>query len=139
MRTDGVLMCLEKQDFYKLLKEPYVITLALADLEESMANSVCVDVRSEEEYSLRHLHEAVNVPLNILAIKSRLLSKEHSYIFYCDTGRRSRAAAYLLAQQGYKALALTDCPNLFSQSKYEQLLGDTQNYLLRDGVAVRGI
>lgn len=138
MRTDGVLMCLEKQDFYKLLKEPYVITQALADLETNMANSVCVDVRSEEEYSQAHLPQAVNVPLNILAIKSRLLSKERNYIFYCDTGRRSRAAASLLAQQGYKAFALTDCPSLFSHAKYEQLLADTHNYMLRDGVAVRG-
>lgn len=138
MRTDGVLMRLEKQDFYKLLKEPEVATLALADFDAAMAGSVCVDVRSGEEYAVSHLHEAVNVPLNILAIKSRLLSKEKNYIFYCDTGRRSRAAAYLLARQGYKALALADCPDLFSQAKYTALLNDLHNYVLRDGVAVKG-
>lgn len=139
MRTDGVLMRLEKQDFYKLLKEPDVLTLALADLDSSVANNhICVDVRSGEEYAVSHLHEAVNVPLNILAIKSRLLSKDRCYIFYCDTGRRSRAAAYLLAQQGYKALALADCPSLFSQSKYTTLLNDLHNYVLRDGLAVKG-
>lgn len=138
MRTDGVLMRLEKQDFYKLLKEPDVATLALSELEASRLNSICVDVRSGEEYATAHLQEAVNIPLNILAIKSRLLSKDKNYIFYCDTGRRSRAAAYLLAQQGYNALALADCPGLFTQSRYEKLLSDTHNYVLREGLAVRG-
>ena len=138
MRTDGVLMRLEKQDFYKLLKEPDVATLALADFDVALVDSICVDVRSGEEYASSHLREAVNVPLNILAIKSRLLSKEKKYIFYCDTGRRSRAAAYLLAQQGYKALALADCPDLFSLAKYAALLNDSHNYVLRDGVAVKG-
>ncbi|QEI12628.1 cyclic nucleotide-binding domain-containing protein [Cellvibrio japonicus] len=136
MRTDGVLMRLEKQDFYKLLKEPQVATLALAELEAALATHVCVDVRSEEEYTQAHLPRAVNVPLNILAIKSRLLSKTQPTIFYCDTGRRSRAAAHLLSQQGYKAWALADCADLLEQSKYASYWLDSNNYLLRDGVAV---
>ena len=139
MRTDGVLMRLDKQDFYRLLKEPSVATLALNELEENIANSVvAVDVRSEEEYCEVHLQQAVNVPLNILAIKSRLLAKDKLYIFYCDTGRRSRAAAHLLAQHGYKTLALDNCPQLFTQAGAKQFLKDTHNYVLRDGVAVLG-
>lgn len=139
MRTDGVLMRLDKQDFYRLLKEPTVATLALNDLAENIANNVvAVDVRSEEEYSEMHLPQAVNVPLNILAIKSRLLAKDKLYIFYCDTGRRSRAAAHLLAQHGYKTLALENCPQLFTPAGAQQFLRDTNNYVLRDGVAVLG-
>ncbi|HCS66300.1 MAG TPA: cyclic nucleotide-binding protein [Cellvibrio sp.] len=139
MRTDGVLMRLDKQDFYRLLKEPSVATLALHELEENIAKGiVAVDVRSEEEYSEVHLQQAVNVPLNILAIKSRLLAKDKLYIFYCDTGRRSRAAAHLLAQHGYKTLALENCPQLFTQAGAQQFLKDTHNYVLRDGVAVLG-
>jgi CRP-like cAMP-binding protein len=139
MRTDGVLMRLDKQDFYRLLKEPSVATLALHELAENVAKGVvAVDVRSEEEYSEAHLPQAVNVPLNILAIKSRLLAKDKLYIFYCDTGRRSRAAAHLLAQHGYKALALEKCPQLFTPAGMQQLLQDTNNYVLRDGLAVPG-
>lgn len=138
MHSDGVLMRLGKQDFYRLLKEPTVATLAFEDLAATLKDgAVCVDVRSDEEYSEAHLAQAVNIPLNILAIKSRLLNKEKLNIFYCDTGRRSRAAAYLLAQQGYNALALADCASLFAQSVHE-LLNDTNNYVLRDGLAVRG-
>lgn len=139
MRTDGVLMRLDKQDFYRLLKEPSVATLALNELEEHIAKGiVAVDVRSEEEYSEVHLSQAVNIPLNILAIKSRLLAKDKLYIFYCDTGRRSRAAAHLLAQHGYKTLALENCPQLFTQAGAQQFLKDTNNYVLRDGVPVLG-
>lgn len=138
MHTDGVLMRLGKQDFYRLLKEPNVATLAFYDLASALNDgAVCVDVRSEEEYSEAHLSHAVNVPLNILAIKSRLLSKDRLYIFYCDTSRRSRAAAHLLAQQGYKALALDDCGSLFTPVA-QALLNDTSNYVLRDGVAAPG-
>lgn len=139
MRTDGVLMRLGKQDFYRLLKEPVVATLAFNELQNAIAKgAVTVDVRSEEEYSEGHLPQAVNVPLNILAIKSRLLNKENTYLFYCDTGRRSRAAAHLLAQQGYKTLALDNCAQLFTPQTQLIHLTDTQNYLLRDGVAVAG-
>lgn len=139
MRTDGVLMRLGKHDFYRLLKEPSVATLALNELEECIAKGVvAVDVRSDEEYSEAHLPQAVNIPLNILAIKSRLLTKDKLYIFYCDTGRRSRAAAHLLALHGYKTLALENCTHLFTQSGLQQYLNDVQNYVLRDGVAVPG-
>lgn len=139
MRTDGVLMRLAKQDFYRLLKEPEVASLALANLEQALSDgSVFVDLRSDEEYQLAHISRAVNIPLNILAIKSRLLSKTQKYVFYCDTGRRSRAAAYLMAQQGYQTLALADCNKIFTQEKYQPLLQDTNNYLLRDGLVVQG-
>lgn len=139
MCTDGVLMRLGKQDFYRLLKEPVVATLAFNELQNTIAKgAVAVDVRSEEEYSEGHLPQAVNVPLNILAIKSRLLNKENTYLFYCDTGRRSRAAAHLLAQQGYKTLALDNCAQLFTPQAQLIHLTDTQNYLLRDGLAVAG-
>lgn len=139
MRTDGVLMCLDKQDFYRLLKEPVVASLPLQELEQKINHGcVCVDVRTEEEYNQRHLPFAVNIPLNLLAIKSRLLNRSTEYLFYCDTGRRSRAAAHLLAQQGYKTLALHQCEQLFNDAAYGGKWEENSNYLLRDGKAVAG-
>lgn len=139
MLTDGVLMRLDKQDFFRLLKEPQVASITLESYAERIAaGAVAVDVRSEEEYAELHLHSAVNVPLNLLGIKSRMLDKKRPYIFYCNTGRRSRAAAHLLTQQGYQAFALEDCVNLFTQSRWRTLLDDRFNYVLRDGVAHKG-
>jgi|SRR5690554_376948 len=139
MLTDGVLMVLDKQDFYRLLKEPRVAGQVLEQLSSAISEgAVLVDVRSEEEYNESHLQQAVNIPLHLLSIKSRLLSMNTAYIFYCDTGRRSRAAAHLLALQGYQALALDDCSQLFSPSPWASLLNTHDNYVLRDGLAVRG-
>lgn len=140
MQTDGVLMRLDKQDFFRLLKEPQVPSVTLESYAERIAaGAVAVDVRSEEEYAELHLHSAVNVPLNLLGIKSRMLDKNRPYIFYCNTGRRSRAAAHLLTQQGYQAFALDDCISLFAQARWNQLLDNCFNYVLRDGIAYKGI
>lgn len=140
MLTDGVLMRLDKQDFFRLLKEPQVLSITLESYSDKItAGAVAVDVRSEEEYAELHLHSAVNVPLNLLGIKSRMLDKNRAYIFYCNTGRRSRAAAHLLTQQGYQAFALEDCANLFAQARWHELLDDRFNYVLRDGLAAKGL
>ncbi|RYZ79596.1 MAG: cyclic nucleotide-binding domain-containing protein, partial [Moraxellaceae bacterium] len=140
MRTDGVLVRLDKQDFYKLLKEPQVASIALDAIAEKIAEgAVAVDVRNEEEYSELHMQGAVNVPLNLLGIKARMLDKSRTYIFYCNTGRRSRAAVHLLTQQGFKVLALDDCDKLFGHAKWASMMDDHSNYVLRDGQAFRGV
>src|SRR5690606_35830340 len=111
MNTDGVLMYLSKRDFLKLLKEPKVDVAEAAEVPERVAaGAICIDVRTEEEYESGHLDRAINLPLNLLRIKTRLLNKYTPYILYCDTGRRSRAAAHLLARAGYHALALEGGP-----------------------------
>jgi CRP-like cAMP-binding protein len=140
MSTDGVLMRLDKQDFFRLLKEPQVPSANLESYADRIAaGAVAVDVRSEEEYAELHLNSAVNIPLNLLGIKSRMLDKNRPYIFYCNTGRRSRAAAHLLSQQGYQAFALTDCINLFAQARWDGLLDNCFNYVLREGIAYKGL
>ncbi|MET0357744.1 MAG: cyclic nucleotide-binding domain-containing protein [Cellvibrio sp.] len=139
MLTDGVLMRLDKQDFYRLLKEPQVASISLETYLDKIAEgAVAVDVRNEEEYAELHLQLAVNIPLNLLGIKSRMLDKNRLYIFYCNTGRRSRAAAHLLTQQGYQACALDDCMHLFTHSRWCSLLDNCFNYVLRDGLAHKG-
>ena len=131
---------LDKQDFYRLLKEPQVPALALDQVSAKLnEGAVAIDVRSEEEYSELHLSGAANIPLNLLGIKSRMLDKNRTYIFYCNTGRRSRAATYLLLQQGYQAVALEDCQQLFSQQRWQTRLDNSSNYVLREGQAVQGV
>jgi rhodanese-related sulfurtransferase len=136
MRSDGVLMCLEKEDFDQLLEEPVVPNLTLNQLQGKLTEAaIFVDVRSSEEYNLGHLPNAVDLPLSIVPLKSRLLSRNELYIFYCDTGRRSRAAAHLLAQRGYYALALKGAHELLVQHKFT----DTIPYILQHGRATCGI
>src|SRR5690606_12271474 len=105
MTTDGVLMRLSKEDFKLLLLEPQVEEVAEEDFASLTEPPVYLDVRSQSEYDQGHLVLAANVPLNLLALKKRLLRLDVPYVFYCDTGRRSRAAAYLLGKQGFNTFA----------------------------------
>lgn len=100
MTSNGVLMELQKEDFIVLLKEQPV---AAIDFAQVSADALLVDVRSSEEYAQGHLLSAANIPLNLLRLKQRLLRPDQPVIFYCNTGRRSRAAADLLKRQGFQA------------------------------------
>ena len=136
MLTDGVLMCLDKQDFYRLLREPEVPETPLEAWRQAQEQgAVLIDCRSEEEYDQGHLPYAVNLPLGLLAIKSPLLQEPVAYLCYCDTGRRSRATAHLLRQQGYLARALANCPQVFADTQQRRHLTRTEQYILRDGHA----
>lgn len=139
MNTDGVLMHLSKRDFLKLLKEPKVDVAEAAEIPERViAGAICIDVRTEEEYESGHLDRAINLPLNLLRIKTRLLNRETAYILYCDTGRRSRAAAHLLARAGYQAVALEGGLRGLHPAEGVDLATSTAEFLLKDGELVAG-
>lgn len=130
MVTDGVLMRLEKDDFKLLLLEPPVTEISETEVPSLIGSPVFIDVRTQREHDAGHLSMSANVPLNILCLKKRLLRKDVPYIFYCDTGRRSRAAAYLLAEQGFKALALRG--GLLGAGMQYQLI-QNESHLLKEG------
>lgn len=132
MVSDGVLMCLAADDFEKLLDEPQVGEMSLA---EAMEQATLIDVRTEPEYERWHLPKAVNLPLNLLAMKKRLLKHDHLYVCYCLDGQRSRAAAHLLRLQGLNVLALEDCQALLEES-HKPFRQIKPHYLLQQGVAV---
>lgn len=135
MKTDGVLMRLEKSDFLLLLKEPMVEELDENEMAELPDKPVLVDVRSDEEYSAGHLAFSANIPLSLLSLKKRLLSSGKNYVFYCDTGRRSRAAAWLLGKEGYSVFALRD--GFVGAGMADNLVQET-GYILRDGELLSG-
>ena len=49
------------------------------------------------------LSGAQNLPLSALRMKVHRLARDSLYVAYCDTGERSAAAAFLLAQHGFDA------------------------------------
>ncbi len=108
MLENGSLMRLAKDDFRSLLTAPLtrMIDRASADkLVESGAAS-WMDVRLPSEYKNNHLADALNIPLFILRPKIDTLDKSKSYIVYCDGGRRSKVAAFVLTQKGYDVQVL---------------------------------
>ena len=107
MATDGVLMKLERQDFDALLREPIINTMPAEDvLAAAEKGAWWLDVRTSDEFDQEHLVGATNMPLNVLRLKSRLLDPGKTYIAYCDTGRRSATAAFLLKNAGLDVIVL---------------------------------
>jgi len=107
MATDGVLMKLERQDFDALLREPIINTMPAEDVLAAAGKGAWwLDVRTSDEFDQEHLVGATNMPLNVLRLKSRLLDPGKTYIAYCDTGRRSATAAFLLKNAGLDVIVL---------------------------------
>lgn len=107
MKTDGVLLRLNKQDFVELLKAPLLNKISMADAEANVAaGAVWLDVRFPSEYKFDHLPNAINAPLHEIRDALGTLDKQKKYIAYCQTGRRSSAAAFILAQHGFNVHVL---------------------------------
>lgn len=135
MCSDGVLMRLEKSDFALLLKDPAIDEASREDIRNMMEEPIYVDVRTEEEYSAGHLAFSANMPLSLLSIKKRLLAPEKLHILYCDTSKRSYAAAYLLGKLGYNVMALEGGIN---GAEINDELVTNENHILRGGELVSG-
>ena len=108
METDGALMRLSKDDFNELLKEPMLnwLTGEEADALVKNESAVWVDVRMESEHKDSGIPGSINIPLITLRIKASSLDSKKKYIVYCDSGRRSSAAAFLLGERGITAYCL---------------------------------
>ena len=107
MLTDGVLMRLNKQDFRELMNEPILQWVTPDDARQLVAKGGrWLDVRLPSEFQNLAIEEATNIPLYFIRLKLSTLDKETPYIVYCDTGRRSSAAAFILVEKGYDAYVL---------------------------------
>jgi len=107
MTTDGRLLRLGKQDFREILGEPLLQRVSYAEgLERVQRGAAWLDVRFPSEYRYDRLPGALNVPLNEVRNSFSVLEPAREYIVYCQSGRRSSAAAFLLAQHGFKACLL---------------------------------
>lgn len=133
MQSDGIVMQLSKRDFDELLRAPVVDEVSFNDALEMVANgAIFIDVRLEEEYEQGHFSTTANMPLALLRLKSRLLDAHRNYVVYCDTGRRSSAAAYLLSERGYRVKALKGGLNGLPRATAEAHLVKESGFLLKE-------
>ncbi len=118
METDGLLMRLSKDDFNQLLKEPM---LKEVDLKQAKAmvkrGAILIDVRMESEHKAGCIKGSINVPLFMLRLKVEGFDTGKKYICYCETGRRSQAAAYIMSEAGFDSHVLTGGLQAISQSQ----------------------
>lgn len=104
----GRLMRLKKEDFEAVLKPPMVHWVLPADAARLVKDgAIILDVRMPEEYALRGIDGAVNVPLYRLREDAAMAMPTGSHlVVYCNTGERSAAAAFILNGLGYTVHAL---------------------------------
>lgn len=108
MKSDGRLYRLARDDFNALLKEPLLRELTLEQAMAKKESAIWIDVRFPSEYRRDKLPWAINVPLGEIRHTFSVLDRSGEYVIYCHNGRRSAAAAFLLAQSGFKAWVLHD-------------------------------
>ncbi|HSQ71038.1 MAG TPA: cyclic nucleotide-binding domain-containing protein [Rubrivivax sp.] len=110
MMSPGRLLVLGKPDFDELLK-PRMVEEIDAERARGMLQSGqarLLDCRYEMEYEESHLPGAQLVPLDRLRREGVFaIDPAPLYIVYCRSGRRSKAAAFLLRERGIRALSLT--------------------------------
>lgn len=112
MLTAGVLMSLSKDDFLELMNEPLLNWVNFEEAKEiANGNGIWIDVRLPAEHQSQRLNGSVNIPLPLLRSKVDKLDKNKKYIMYCDTGRRSSTATYLLSENGFEAYVLKEGMN----------------------------
>ena len=107
MSTDGMLLRVSKEEFNQLLRAPLLKKVTGDEAERRVAaGATWIDVRFPAEYHSDGYPGAINIPLDDIRQASAALDPAKEYIVYCQTGRRSSAAAFLLSQRGLHAALL---------------------------------
>ena len=107
MQTDGVLMRLAKDDFRELMNEPLLQWANYDQARDIVARGGrWLDVRLPSEHQNMSIEGSLNIPLYFIRLKLSTLDTKIPYVVYCDTGRRSSAAAYILVERGFDAYVL---------------------------------
>lgn len=108
MNTPGRLLVLSKADFDELLK-PVMVHEVDAETAQTMLQSGSVkllDCRYDMEFDESRIPGAELVPLDKLREGVSSIDPDTPYIVYCRSGRRSKAAAFLLNERGIRATSL---------------------------------
>jgi CRP-like cAMP-binding protein len=107
MLTDGVLMRLGQEDFRELMTEPLLQRVNFERAQEIIKNGgQWLDVRMPREFETLAVAGSINIPLYFIRLKLAALDRDLPYVVVCDTGLRSAAAAFILAERGFDAYVL---------------------------------
>ena len=108
MLTPGRLLRLDKADFEELLRPSVVREVtpeqALAMIKEQAA--VWLDCRYDKEYEESRIPGTLLAPLDQIRGDVIKLDPDKTYVVYCRSGRRSKAAAFLLRERHINAVSL---------------------------------
>ena len=108
MKTPGRLLILDKNDFDMLLK-PHIIEEISAMKAQALVKAgqaKLLDCRYEMEFEESRIPGAPLVPLDQFRKRINQLDPDATYVVYCRSGRRSKAAAFLLRERNIIAFSL---------------------------------
>lgn len=109
MLEDGVLGCLNQQDFDDTLRQALVRTIDDQQLEDlpPEKSAAWIDVRLPIEFRQDHISGSLNRPISTLRKHLSNLDSSTIYIVAPNAGPRSTLATYLLRQHGLEAYLYT--------------------------------
>ena len=87
----------------KEILEKRLKTISISELKENM---FLMDIRSQHNFELDHLPNAVNLPLNAIRDNLHSIPKNKEIVFYCNRGYGAYLAYRILTQNGFSNLSL---------------------------------
>ncbi len=102
MRSDGTLMRLEKEDFLSLVVEQLINFYDYEQLDRQVHKGAkVIDVRGIDEYERNGI--GLHIPLLMLRRRLKTISHNNEYIFCCNDGHLSIAAALIAIEYGFNS------------------------------------
>lgn len=98
----SLFSCQQKGDFKSLNVEDFDSLIQSQDIQR-------LDVRTLAEYSEGHITQAININVmddSFSSMADSLLQKDKPIAVYCRSGKRSKKAAKILSDKGYKVFEL---------------------------------
>jgi rhodanese-related sulfurtransferase len=94
----------KKTDSPEIVKKSGVSEISPTDAKPAVeaAYSQFIDVRTPEEFASGHAYRTRNIPLDILASNLDTLEKNEPVYLICRSGSRSKKAAQILIDNGFK-------------------------------------
>ena len=123
--SNGRLLCLDRASFDKYLRAGHLQEIEAEPARDLIrSEAVLIDCRYEMEYDVSRIPGAKLIPLDRIREHIGELDHGRKHVVYCRTGRRSKAAAYLLTRQGVSAVSVKGGINDWPF----EIEGDTEGY-----------
>lgn len=108
MITPGQLLVLDKSDFDELIRPTFVEEVTAEQAMEMIKTGKAswIDCRYDMEYEESHIPGAKLLPLDTIRSQIHTLDPDATYVVYCRSGRRSKAAAFILRERNLKAMSM---------------------------------
>jgi CRP-like cAMP-binding protein len=102
MRSNGVLMRLDKESFIELIRDPLINEIPYQDARRMVdEGAVWIDIRHRDQFAKGSFRNARNIPRAVIRVECRKLVKGRKYIVCGEDPPGNAAAAFLLAERGY--------------------------------------